>query len=333
MTQTRRRWWHGARLLARRVAEVRAAVLTLPPEFRSPRWYLLHQPYDPAPPVRGTRRERLAARLARPGLGRPVTLGGGADGGRPTAYLYDPPGRTRPSGALVWIHGGGMILGAPWIDHGLCNRLAVELGILVLNVDYRLAPEHPFPAGLDDCYAALAWLHEHAADLGVDPVGIGVAGASAGGGLAAGVAQMAHDRGLPLAFQGLVYPMLDDRTALRTDHGTRGAVAWTPQRNRDAWGWYLGHPVGPDEDRSYAVPARRADLTGLAPAWVGVGGQDLFHDEDVDYARRLDAAGVPVELVVVPGMPHAADMVPGIAPAAAFRGRFVAALGRALAAG
>lgn len=318
--------------IRRHVVDVRRALTTLPPEFRSLRWYLLHRSYDPAPPVRGTRRERLAARLARPGAGRPVQLGPRADGTALQAWLYDPPGRRRPSGALLWIHGGGLILGAPWVDHGLCNRLADELGVLVLSVDYRLAPEHPFPAAPEDCCAALAWLHEHAGRLGVDPARIGVAGASAGGGLAAVVAQMAHDRGLPLAFQGLVYPMLDDRTALRTDHGTRGLLAWSPERNRDAWGWYLGHPPGEPEDRPYAVPARRADLSGLAPAWVGVGDADLFHDEDLDYARRLREAGVPVDLVVVPGMPHAADMVRGIVPAAAFRDRFVEAVGAALAA-
>ncbi len=327
MTQTPMRGG-GAR---GRVAEVRSALATLPPEFRSPRWYLLHQPYDPAPPVRGRLAERLVARLARPRSGRPVELGARADGSVLGAWLYDPPGRARPSGALLWIHGGGLILGAPWMDHGLCHRLAAEAGVVVLSVDYRLAPEHPFPAAPDDCLAALAWLHEHADRLGVDPRRVGVAGASAGGGLAATVAQMAHDRGLPLALQGLVYPMLDDRTALRADHGTRGLVAWTPERNRDAWGWFLGHPAGEHEDRPYAVPARRADLSGLAPAWVGVGDADLFHDEDVDYARRLREAGVPVELVVVPGMPHAADMVRGLAPAAAFRDRFVAAVGEALA--
>ena len=316
----------------RRLRDVRRALATVPPEFRSPRWYLLHQPYDPAPPVRGTRRERLVARLARPGVGRPVELTEREDGSSLTGYLYDPPGRSRPSGALLWIHGGGLILGAPWVDHGLCNRLSREHGIVVLSVDYRLAPEHPFPAAPDDCCAALTWLHEHADRLGLDAARIGVAGASAGGGLAATVAQMAHDRGVPLAFQGLVYPMLDDRTALRADHGTRGLLAWSPRRNRDAWGWYLGHPVGEHEDRPYAVPARRADLSGLAPAWVGVGDADLFHDEDVDYARRLREAGVQVELVVVPGMPHAADMVRGIAPAAGFRDRFVAAVGEALAA-
>lgn len=344
MTHSRRRWTAGAGALAagaaataaaalavRRVREVRPGLLTLAPEFRSPRWYLLHRPYDPGPPVRGSLPERLAARAARPGLGRPVALGESADGTAVDGFIYDPPGRARPSGALLWIHGGGMILGAPWVDHGLCNRLATELGAVVVNVGYRLAPEHPFPAGPDDCWAALVWLHEHADELGVDRARIGVAGASAGGGLTAAVAQMAHDRGLPLAFQGLVYPMLDDRTALRADHGTRGAVAWSPQKNRDAWGWYLGRPVGPDEDRPYAVPARREDLSGLAPAWVGVGDADLFHDEDLDYARRLEEAGVPVELDVVPGMPHAADMVPGIVPAAAFRDRFVAWLARQLA--
>lgn len=318
------------RPLLRRVTDVRAAMRTVPPDFHSPAWFLLHQPYDPEPPRRGSFVEQLAGRAARPGIGRPVSIPTQGDAPDVPVFVYDPPGRRRPSGSLVWIHGGGMVTGAAWIDHALCNRLAQELSLLVVSVDYRLAPEHLFPAGVEDCFAALAWLHQHAEQLGIDVERVAVAGASAGGGLAATVAQMATDRGVPLAFQGLVYPMLDDRTALRGEHGTRGALVWTPEKNRDAWGWYLGHPVREDESRPYAAPARRADLTGLAPAWVGVGDADLFFDEDVEYARRLEAAGVPVELVTVPGMPHAADMVRGLAPAAEFRRAFVRAVGRAL---
>lgn len=320
------------RPLLRRVADVRSAMRTVPPDFRSPAWFRLHQPYDPEPPRRGSLVERVLARMARPGIGRPVLITTEGEAPDVPAYVYDPPARQRPSGALLWIHGGGMVTGAAWVDHAFCNRLAHELGLLVVSVDYRLAPEHPFPAGAEDCFAALVWLHERAEQLGVDPERVGVAGASSGGGLAATVAQMAADRGVPLAFQGLVYPMLDDRTALREEHGTRGALVWTPEKNRDAWGWYLGHLVREDESRPYAAPARRADLTGLAPAWVGVGDADLFFDEDVQYARRLDAAGVPVELVTVPGMPHAADMVRGLVPAVEFRSTFVRAVGRALGA-
>ncbi|MGD8202194.1 alpha/beta hydrolase [Ornithinimicrobium sp. W1679] len=303
---------------------------TLAPEWRSPWWRLFDRPHDPRPPRRRPRLDRLLARLVPAGTGRPTTLPGADGGPEVTAYLYEAPDHPRPSGALLWMHGGGMVVGAPWIDHRLCDRLARELGLLVVSVDYRLAPEHPFPAAVEDCWAALEWLHGGADELGVDPARIGVAGASAGGGLAASVAQMACDRGLPLAFQGLVYPMLDDRTVLREDHGGRGTMVWTPAHDRDAWGWYLGHPVRAEEDRAYAVPARRDDLAGLAPAWVGVGTADLFHDEDVTYAERLRDAGVPVELVVVPGMPHAADMVPGIVAAHSFRASFLTAVDRAV---
>lgn len=223
--------------------------------------------------------------------------------------VYEPAGRDRPSGALVWIHGGGLVMGTADADHDVCSRFARELGVLVVNVDYRLAPEHPFPLGLDDCEAALEWVHERADELGVDRARVAVGGASAGGGLAACVAQIAHDRGLPLALQLLLYPMLDDRTALRTDPAARDAVVWTNRSNRYSWGAYLGHPPSEHEVRRYASAARRDDLSGLAPAWIGVGDVDLFHQEDVDYARRLTEAGVRCDLHVVPGMYHAADLM------------------------
>jgi len=221
--------------------------------------------------------------------------------------VYERSGRARPSGALLWIHGGGLVSGVPEQDHALCSRLAAELGIVVVSVDYRLAPEHPLPAGLEDCHAALSWLHAHADGLGVDRARVSVGGGSAGGGLAACLAQMAQDRGgPPVLSQVLKYPMLDDRTALRTGGET---LLWTRVSNCYAWSAYLGHPVGPDEPRPYASAARRADLRGLPPAWIGVGDIDLFHAECVDYASRLRASGVPCELHVVPGMYHGADVV------------------------
>ncbi|UOY02396.1 alpha/beta hydrolase [Blastococcus sp. PRF04-17] len=224
------------------------------------------------------------------------------------AFVYEPDGRTRPGGALLWIHGGGTIIGAPEGDHELCSRLARHAGVLVVSVRYRLAPEHPFPAGLDDCSAALRWLHAEDAEFGVDPSRVAVGGASAGGLLAASVVQRAHDEGVPVAFQALVYPMLDDRTVLRRDHGGRGGLIWTPRSNRYAWSCYLGAAPGTAEPPRHAVPARREDLTGLPPAWIGVGDLDLFHDEDLEYARRLGKAGVPVTVRVEPGMYHAAEV-------------------------
>lgn len=221
------------------------------------------------------------------------------------------------------------MLGAADYDHAWCSAVAADLGIVVVGVDYRLAPEHPFPAALDDCLTALEWLHDNADDLAVDTRRLAVGGASAGGGLAAAVAQRAVDAGLPVAFQLLRYPMLDDRTLARS--GVRGALAWTPSSNRFGWRSYLGRRPGGDTLPPYAAAARRPDLTGLPPAWIGVGDLDLFHDEDVDYARRLRAAGVPCELLVVPGMYHGADGVRPDAPSMRdFRDSAVDALRRAL---
>ncbi|PRY50100.1 acetyl esterase/lipase [Geodermatophilus tzadiensis] len=211
-------------------------------------------------------------------------------------------------GALLWVHGGGTVIGRPEGDADLCSRMARDLGVVVVSARYRLAPEHPFPAALDDLAAALRHLHASAAGLGVDPARVAVGGASAGGGLAAALAQRAHDEGVPVAFQLLVYPMLDDRTVLRGSPGRRGRLVWTPRSNAWAWTAYLGHPPRADEPRPYAVPARRLDLSGLPPAWIGVGDLDLFHDEDVAYARRLQSAGVPVRLHVEPAMYHAAEV-------------------------
>jgi len=254
-----------------------------------------------------------------------------AGGSTPVPVLvYDRPDRTTPSGALLWIHGGGLVMGTAEQANELCSRFVNDLGIVVVNVDYRLAPEHPFPAGLDDCYTALTWLHQHATELGVDPTRIAVGGDSAGGCLAASLAQMALDRGGPaVCFQLLQYPMLDDRTALRRDID---GLLWSNTSNRYAWSAYLGHAAGGDEVRPWAVPARRIDMKGLPAAWIGVGSIDLFHDEDLTYAERLREAGVECELHVVPGMYHAAERFAPKAPAMVdFIDRMVAALRGAIA--
>jgi acetyl esterase/lipase len=226
-----------------------------------------------------------------------------------TGFLYRP--EKTPSGtalpAILWIHGGGTIAGLAAGDHDYASSLARDLGVVVLNVDYRLAPEHPFPLPFEDCYTALLWLHENAKRLGIDTERIVVAGMSAGGLLAAAVAQRAADEGVPVCFQALLYPMLDDRTVLFHPMG-RGSLVWTPEANRYAWEAYLRRVPGTDETRPYAVPARRPDLSGLAPAWIGVGDLDLFYTEDVEYASRLQASGVDCELYTVPGMYHAAEI-------------------------
>jgi acetyl esterase/lipase len=222
--------------------------------------------------------------------------------------LYEPDGRVHPSGAVVWVHGGGHVIGGPEGYHDVCSHLADELGALVVSVDYRLAPDHPFPAALEDVDTVLHWVHESADELGVDGAAVAVAGDSAGGGLAATVSQLARDRGgPPVCFQALVYPGLDDRTVLRRDHGGRGRLMWTGANNAFGWRSYLGAPPSWESAPDYAAAARRPDLSGLPPAWIGVGDLDLFLDEDVDYAERLVAAGVACELLVVPGMYHLAD--------------------------
>lgn len=239
--------------------------------------------------------------------------------------VYRPEGCPTPTAGLVWIHGGGMVIGTARIDEANLTAIAKELGIVVVSVDYRLAPRHRYPAALEDCYAGLQWLHDQP-DVATSRIAVG--GASAGGGLAASLAQLAHDRGtLPVAFQLLIYPMLDDRSATATGIDGKHHRLWTQKSNRYGWRSYLGQEPGTDLVAAPAVPARRQDLSGLPPAWIGVGSHDLFHDEDVEYAARLEAAGVPVTLDVVPGAFHAFDLVAAKTDVAkGFRSRFVAAL-------
>lgn len=216
--------------------------------------------------------------------------------------------------AVLWIHGGGYVIGNARQDDAFCGRVVAELGAVVVSVEYRLAPEAPFPAPLDDCFAAFSLLHHDAAALGIDPSRVAIAGQSAGGGLAAALAQRVRDSELPTPiFQLLIYPMLDDRTVLR-DTADRDVRVWSPTSNRLGWSAYLGCPPGGDGVPDYAVPARRTDLGGLPPAWIGVGTNDLFHDEDVAYAERLREAGVPVSVEVVDGAFHGFDTVLPDAP-------------------
>jgi acetyl esterase/lipase len=187
-------------------------------------------------------------------------------------------------------------------------RLVCELGIVVVSVDYRLAPEQPFPTPLEDCYTALKWMHDQSAVVGIDPARIAVGGASAGGGLAACLSQLAVDRGeVSPVLQLLVYPMLDDRTVLRQEVPHRELLTWTPENNRYGWEAYLNQPAGLESAPAYAVAARRTDLKGLPPAWVGVGTLDLFYEEDKAYAERLIRDGVDCEWVEVPGAFHGFD--------------------------
>ncbi|GGK92922.1 hypothetical protein GCM10010844_09280 [Deinococcus radiotolerans] len=249
-----------------------------------------------------------------------------------TVFVYRPPNLPAGAAAILNIHGGGYVTGSAAAYHAQSAAYALELGVVVVGVEYRLAPGTPFPGPLEDCYAALTWIAREAASLGLEPARIALVGDSAGGGLAAALAQLAHDRGeVTPAFQLLYYPMLDDRTALRADHARRGEFIWRPTSNLVGWTAYLGGPPQLDGATAYAAPARRADLSGLPPAWIGVGTLDLFHDEDRTYARRLRAAGVPCEYVEVPGAYHAFErFAPNTAVAGEFRQSALAALRRGL---
>lgn len=216
--------------------------------------------------------------------------------------VHRPRNVTEPLPAVLWIHGGGYVLGSARVGDRTARRMADTLGAVVASVEYRLAPEHPFPAALDDCYAALEWL---VTQPDIDARRIVVSGISAGGGLAAALTLRCVDTGLvKLAGQVLQYPMLDDRTVLRP---CESALGWTPHDNSYGWRSYLATDPGADTVTAYAAPARRDDLAGLPPSWIGVGTADLFHDEDVCYATRLRAAGVPAQLEVVRGAFHGFD--------------------------
>lgn len=222
------------------------------------------------------------------------------------ARLYRPTAAAAPTAALLWIHGGGYLLGSPEQDDALCRRYVQRLGIVVAAARYRLAPEHPYPIPLEDCYKVLTWL---AGLPGVDADRIAIGGASAGGGLTAALSFLARDRGeVSPVLQVLSYPMLDDRT-VGPELDKPGFRLWNTRSNRFGWTSYLG-----GADPAVAVPARRTDLAGLAPAWLGVGTLDLFCAEDLAYAARLNAAGVECEVHEVPGAFHGFD---GLAPKAA----------------
>lgn len=240
------------------------------------------------------------------------------------------PATARPgTPALLWIHGGGMVLGDAGQDRAFCRRVADELGIVVVSVEYRLAPEHPFPTPLEDCYTALQWL---ARQPDIDPARIAIGGQSAGGGLAAALTLLAQERGeIRPVLQLMSYPMLDDRTTTRTDIDPRRLRIWSPASNRFGWSAYLEAGASGGEVSPLAAPSRYEDLSGLPPAWIGVGTNDLFHDEDVAYARRLQEAGIDCTLHVVPGAYHNFDSMEAKAPVSrAFVNAQIAALDAAL---
>jgi acetyl esterase/lipase len=254
--------------------------------------------------------------------------------GAPDVHLViaDPAPEQKGKPVLLHTHGGGYVVGEALAFLPGVMRYAKPAGCMVVSVDYRLAPETRFPGSLNDNYAALLWVYEHAEELGVDRKRMGVAGESAGGGQAAALAIHARDRGeVPLVFQLLIYAMLDDRTgSTRAVSPYVGQIGWGAGSNRFGWSALLGVPAGAAQVPYGAVPARVEKLAGLPPAFVGVGAIDLFVDEDIEYARRLIDAGVSTELLVVPGAYHAFDlMVPDARVSKAFVAAITAALQRA----
>ncbi|HWE55292.1 MAG TPA: alpha/beta hydrolase [Acidimicrobiales bacterium] len=220
--------------------------------------------------------------------------------------VHTPKGLTGPAPCIYSIHGGGYVLGSREMDDIRFDVLSTRLGAIGVSVEYRLAPETPYPGPLEDCYAGLQWVHRHAEELRIDRARIGISGASAGGGLAAALALLARDRGeLPVSFQLLAYPMIDDRQT--TPSSGWDVPIWNPGSNTFGWQAYLGDRYGSADIPYTAAPARATDLSGLPPALVFVGTLDGFCDEDVDYATRLWQAGVPTELHVYPGAPHGFD--------------------------
>ncbi len=246
-----------------------------------------------------------------------------------TVRIYRPVDATGTLPGIYFIHGGGMILGDIDGEDAVATQICERVEAVVVSVECRLAPEHPYPAPVEDCYAGLVWMARHASELRFDPERLAVYGGSAGGGLSIATSMLARDRGFPaLRFQMPIYPMIDDRNETPSSHEITDIGLWDRAGNIEAWKWYLGDGK-PDQ---YAAPARAEDLTGLPPTFIDVGTVDLFRDEDITFAMRLMQAGVQTELHVNPGAYHAAEV---FAPECELSGviwaRRIEALRRALA--
>jgi acetyl esterase/lipase len=225
--------------------------------------------------------------------------------------IYRPVNATGPLPGIYFIHGGGMILGTVDGEDPTATMICDEVQAVVVSVEYRLAPEHPHPAPVEDCYAGLVWMAKNAADLGVDADRLAIYGASAGGGLTIATAMLARDRGGPqVSFMMPIYPMVDDTNETPSSHAITDIGIWDRAGNIEAWNWYLG---GKPADQ-YAAPTRAEDLSGLPPAFIDVGTVDLFLDEDIAFVQRLIQAGVPTEFHVHPGSYHASETFAADAP-------------------
>lgn len=245
-----------------------------------------------------------------------------SDGGEVRIRVYRPVDpAAEPRGLLCWMHGGGHVIGDVEQDDVFLSDIVVRTKAGIVSVDWRHAPEHPYPAAIDDSYAALLWAAEHAPELGATEDGIVVGGASSGGGLAAGLALLARDRGevRPRA-QLLIYPMLDDRGITPSSRSVHHPKLWTSRSNELAWAHYLSG-VRDRDVPPYAAPSRAGDLSDLPATWMATGELDLFVDENLNYAQRLMQHGVAVELHVYPGAVHGFDL---FAPTAQVSTRFKA---------
>jgi len=257
----------------------------------------------------------------------------GTQGGPPVRVrIYRADDQSSKLPALYWIHGGGYVMGDIDMDDRLMKQMVKRIGCVAASVDYRLAPEHPFPTPVEDCYTGLTWLFAHADELGVEPARIAIGGPSGGGGLTAGLGLLARDRKeVQVAYQLLIYPMIDDRNATAAAHAITDPRVWNRESNRLGWKAYLGRDGGGADVSPYAAATRATDLSNLPPTYISVGTLDLFVDENIDYAQRLIQAGVPTELHVYPGAFHGFDM---FAPSARVSKQFKAdrdnALKRAL---
>ncbi|MEV6302536.1 alpha/beta hydrolase [Actinoplanes sp. NPDC051861] len=224
--------------------------------------------------------------------------------------VLTPADASGPLPGIYHTHGGGMVLGNNRTGVDGPQDWAREVPAVIVSVEYRLAPEHPHPAPAEDCYAGLVWTAKHAAELGIDPDRLLIAGASAGGGLAAAVTLMARDRGGPaLAGQMLLCPMIDDRNDTPSAEQMAGRGVWDRTANDTGWTALLGDARGGPDVSPYAAPARATDLSGLPPAFIDVGSAETFRDEDVAYASRIWQAGGQAELHVWPGGFHGFDML------------------------
>lgn len=316
----------GDTWLARVDPEVAAVLDTIPaldladiPLARAQRAELARASIDAAASVPG-----VSTRVHRvPGLtGRPEV----------EVRVHRPVGGPDTAAVVLWIHGGGHVMGSADQDDPFLREMVSVQRCTAVAVEWRHAPQWPYPAAIEDCYAVLRWLHDHGPAQGLNPDQIVVAGASSGGGLAAGLALLTRDRGeVALAAQVLIYPMLDDRSITASSRYVTDERIWNHRSNDLAWRAYLGSLSG-SAVPSYAAPARAEDLSGLPWTWLATGELDLFVDEDVDYANRLRDAGVSTELVVYRGAVHGFDVfAPEAAVSRRFRADRTVALGQALA--